>query len=109
MSSILSTNACGVGTHTTSLPAWPTSGWNSPWAAYTGAKPKITIKHRHDANDNRRTEYAAFMIIRSPVDWIVRLGRSASCSKHAFKFHTLRKQNCPYDQVSLMAGLGAAK
>ena len=28
MSSILSTSACGVGTHTTSLPAWPTWGSN---------------------------------------------------------------------------------
>ena len=28
MSSILSTRTCGVGTHTTSLPGWPTSGWN---------------------------------------------------------------------------------
>ena len=26
MSSILSTTDCGVGTHTTSLPAWPTCG-----------------------------------------------------------------------------------
>ena len=28
MSSILSTSACGVGTHTTSLPGWPTRGSN---------------------------------------------------------------------------------
>ena len=26
MSSIFSTSTCGVGTHTTSLPAWPTCG-----------------------------------------------------------------------------------
>ena len=31
MSSILSTTACGVGTHTTSLPAWPTCGSNGFW------------------------------------------------------------------------------
>ena len=33
----LSTSACGVGTQTTSLPAWPTSGTNVPWRSWAEA------------------------------------------------------------------------
>ena len=50
MSSILSTTACGVGTHTTSLPAWPTCGSNGfcpvavPWAYAAPASMKAIAR-----------------------------------------------------------------
>ena len=39
MSSILSTRAWGVGTHTTSLPGWPTRGSNCRRSAWRGPSP----------------------------------------------------------------------
>src|SRR6266568_4133064 len=48
MSSILSTNACGEGTHTTSLPDWPTSGVYSALGAWAKAQAAIAEKIRID-------------------------------------------------------------
>src|SRR5258708_34543792 len=48
MSSILSTSSCGEGTHTTSLPDWPTSGVNSALGAWAKAQTAIAEKIRID-------------------------------------------------------------
>ena len=56
MSSILSTSACGVGTQTTSLPAWPTCGSNGfagacvPWANAAAAKTETMTAHDNEPN-----------------------------------------------------------
>src|SRR3990167_2063845 len=61
MSSILSTSACGVGTHTTSLPSWPTCGWYPSCAAC--AKTVAAITDRQSASKDRRAKRDAFMAI----------------------------------------------
>src|SRR6266581_4333525 len=48
MSSILSTSSCGEGTHTTSLPDWPTSGVYSALGAWAKAHAAIAEKIRID-------------------------------------------------------------
>src|SRR5713226_5923421 len=48
MSSILSTSSCGEGTHTTSLPDWPTSGAYSALGAWAKAQTAIAEKIRID-------------------------------------------------------------
>src|SRR4051794_13077153 len=45
MSSILSTSACGVGTQTTSLPAWPTFGSNGAWVVAVCASAAAATSH----------------------------------------------------------------
>src|SRR5258708_39705327 len=50
MSSILSTSSCGEGTHTTSLPDWPTSGVYSALGAWARAQTAIAEKIRIDKN-----------------------------------------------------------
>src|SRR5258708_18335503 len=48
MSSILSTSSCGEGTHTTSLPDWPTSGVYSALGAWAKAQTAVAEKIRID-------------------------------------------------------------
>src|SRR5258708_3000419 len=48
MSSILSTSSCGEGTHTTSLPDWPTSGVYSALGAWAKAQAAIAEKIKID-------------------------------------------------------------
>ncbi len=43
MSSIASTTAWGVGTHTTSLPAWPTCGSNGFWPVVACANATLAV------------------------------------------------------------------
>src|SRR5882672_2297055 len=54
MSSILSTSSCGEGTHTTSLPDWPTSGWNS--ALDDCAKAPTAIADRANVDNHSLAE-----------------------------------------------------
>src|SRR5262245_33391144 len=60
MSSILSTSACGVGTQTTSFPAWPTSGWYS-LAGCDCATPQAKNKKK---KNTRRTLRVQLRVIR---------------------------------------------
>src|SRR6266581_2052756 len=48
MSSILSTSSCGEGTHTTSLPDWPTSGVYSALGAWAKVQTAVAEKIRFD-------------------------------------------------------------
>src|SRR5438128_5569176 len=48
MSSILSTSSCGEGTHTTSLPDWPTSGVYSALGAWAKVQTVVAEKIRID-------------------------------------------------------------
>src|SRR3984893_14070111 len=54
MSSILSTRAWDVGTHTTSLPAWPTCGSNGFCEACACAYALAAIRHRESVKQDRR-------------------------------------------------------
>ena len=49
MSSMRSTSACGVGTHTTSLPGWPTRGSNFS----ASAAPATMTTARHESASDR--------------------------------------------------------
>jgi len=60
MSSIFCTSSSGVGTQTTSLPCWPTSGVNVAWA-YTPADTARTA----NATDHRRAKRHAVMLLSS--------------------------------------------
>ena len=52
MSSIFSTSTCGVGTHTTSLPAWPTCGSNG-LACVPCAKAAAPTNRQQNRKDER--------------------------------------------------------
>src|SRR3989338_2685138 len=83
MSSIFSAITCGAGTHTTSLPSWPTCGWYSSFAGCACAKTLAAITDRHSANNDRRTKCDAFMFVRP-------LFLSGNSS-----LHTPRPRKCP--------------
>ena len=48
-SSILSTVACGVGTHPTSFPAWPLTGSKGFWMSTTACADALTATREHTA------------------------------------------------------------
>src|SRR5919109_397247 len=63
MSSILSTSACGVGTHTTSFPSWPTSGWYGCFAGCACANAQPIINAKNSDNKDRPTRRDSFMFV----------------------------------------------
>src|SRR6266581_4031580 len=67
MSSILSTNACGEGTHTTSLPDWPTSGVYSALGAWAKAQAAIAEKIRIDKHRLAERHTDMFLL---QVGWV---------------------------------------
>src|SRR6266568_6875568 len=75
MSSILSTNACGEGTHTTSLPDWPTSGVYSALGAWAKAQAAIAEKIRIDKHRlaERHTDMFLLQVVwvkgKRPAAW----------------------------------------
>ena len=75
MSSILSTTACGVGTHTTSLPAWPTCGSNGfcPVAVWANAAPD-TIRDKTRIAITRRVLIESSPLIKKTGQSVYVLG-----------------------------------
>src|SRR5467141_4179171 len=67
MSSILSTSSCGEGTHTTSLPDWPTSGVYSALGAW--AKAQTAIAERIRIDEHRLAERHTDMFLLQVV-WV---------------------------------------
>src|SRR5258707_9104516 len=61
MSSILSTSACGVGTHTTSFPSWPTEGSYS-FAGCAWASAEVRSKARPNVDNVRCTKRESFIL-----------------------------------------------
>src|SRR2546427_9224736 len=69
MSSILSTSSCGEGTHTTSLPDWPTSGVYSALGAW--AKAQTAIAERIRIDEHRLAERHTDMFLLQVI-WVKR-------------------------------------
>src|SRR6267378_3553701 len=75
MSSILSTSSCGEGTHTTSLPDWPTSGVYSALGAWAKAQTAIAEKIRIDEHRlaERHTDMFHLQVVwvkrKRPAAW----------------------------------------
>src|SRR5713101_4532573 len=80
MSSILSTSSCGEGTHTTSLPDWPTSGVYSALGAWAKAQTAIAEKIRIDEHRlvERHTDMFLLQVVwvkgKRPAAWPFRGG-----------------------------------
>src|SRR5438552_18907924 len=75
ISSILSTSSCGEGTHTTSLPDWPTSGVYSALGAWAKAQAATAEKIRIDEHRlaERHTDMFLLQVIwvkgKRPAAW----------------------------------------
>src|SRR5688572_26786824 len=82
MSSILSTSVCGVGTQTTSLPAWPTCGSNGFCAACAQAlaAPRVTTSAGIMKRTVRRTKFIDDVSRKQPPEAIAAAPDSGQAS-----------------------------
>src|SRR5437879_6378826 len=69
MSSILSTSSCGEGTHTTSLPDWPTSGAYSALGAWAEAQTASADRIRIDEHRLAERHTDMFLLQLVWVKW----------------------------------------